>query len=93
MNILTVKDANTTAIQLTWPRQPDYKDGYSYLVVAGQAGTVVQTDTTTYEAYTFSNLTPGALYYFNVSTVVNEVNSEVTTISIDTSKTRLFVAD
>lgn len=90
---LTVKDVNTTAVHLTWLRQPDYKDRYVYLVVAWQAGTVVQTDTTAYEAYTFSNLTPGAFYYFDVSTVVDGVESEVTTISIDTSKTRLFVAD
>lgn len=90
---LTVKDVNTTAIQLTWPRQPDYKDPYSYLVVARQAGTVVQTDTTDYEAYTFSNLTPGALYNFDVFTVVDGVKSEVATTSTNTSKTRLFVAD
>lgn len=93
VNNLMVKDVNTTAIQLTWLRQPDYKDGYSYLVVARQAGTTVQTDTAAYEAYTFSNLTPGTLYYFYVFTVLDEVRSEVTTISNDTSKTRLFVAD
>lgn len=83
---LTVKAVNTTAIQLTWTRQPDYKDRYVYLVVARQAGTMVQKDTTAYEAYTFSDLTPGAFYYFDVFTVVDGVQSEVTTISIDTSK-------
>ncbi|TNN00535.1 hypothetical protein fugu_011781 [Takifugu bimaculatus] len=81
---LTVKAVNMTAIQLTWLRQPDYKGHYSYLVVARQAGTKVQNDTTAYENYTFSNLTPGALYYFEVFTVVDGVRSEVTMISIDT---------
>lgn len=90
---LTVKAVNMTAIQLTWLNQPDYKDHYSYLVVARLAGTKVQNDTTADEAYTFSNLTPGAFYYFEVFTVVNGVRSEATMISIDTSKTRLFVAD
>lgn len=90
---LTVKDVNTTAIQLTWLGQPDYKDPFSYLVFARQAGTVVQNDTTTSEAYTFSNLTPGALYDFEVVAVVEGVKSEAATISINTSKTGLFVAD
>ncbi|TWW75630.1 Receptor-type tyrosine-protein phosphatase eta, partial [Takifugu flavidus] len=81
---LTVKAVNMTAIQLTWLRQPDYKGHYSYLVVARQAGTKVQNDTTAYENYTFSNLTPGALYYFEVFTVADGVRSEVTMISIDT---------
>lgn len=89
---LTVKDANTTAIQLTWLSQSDYKWSYIYLVVARLAGVMVHTNTTPHKAYTFSSLTPGALYDLDVFTVVDVVKSEVQTISIDTSKTRqLFV--
>lgn len=90
---LTEKHVNTTTIQLTWPGQPKYEDPFFYQVVARQAGTVVRNDTTTHDAYTFSHLTPGVLYDFDVFAVVAGVKSEVTTISIQTSKTRLFVAD
>lgn len=94
VNNLTVLDANTTAIQLAWLRQTDYKVSYSYAVAARQDSVLVQNDTTAKENYTFSDLTPGTSYEFEVLTVVDVVKSEVKTISSDTGKTRQrFVAD
>lgn len=94
VNNLTVLDVNTTAIQLAWLRQTDYKVSYFYVVAARQASVLVQNDTTANKFYTFSGLTPGTSYEFEVLTVVDVVRSEVKTISSDTSKTRQrFVAD
>lgn len=94
VNNLKVLDVNTTAIQLAWLRQTDYKVSYFYLVAARQASVLVQNYTTKNETYTFSNLTPGTSYEFEVFTVVDVVISEVKTISNDTGKARQrFVAD
>ncbi|XP_035013189.2 receptor-type tyrosine-protein phosphatase eta isoform X6 [Hippoglossus stenolepis] len=72
---LSVSDMNTTAIQLTWLRQSDYKPSYSYLVKALQNATEVQQNRTGTETYTFSHLRPGNLYTFSVFTYVEEVMS------------------
>lgn len=89
-----VADEKATAVRLEWLRQADYKQSYSYLLVAQQAGVVVQNYTTPNETSTFLNLTPGESYVFDVYTVVGGVKSEVKSISSDTSKTRPgFVTD
>ncbi|XP_071360006.1 receptor-type tyrosine-protein phosphatase beta isoform X5 [Trachinotus anak] len=72
---LTVSEVNTTAIRLTWLKQCDYKTSHSYLVIALQDGIEVQKNQTETETYTFFDLTPGELYTFNVSTVVEGVMS------------------
>ncbi|XP_051915969.1 receptor-type tyrosine-protein phosphatase eta-like isoform X2 [Hippocampus zosterae] len=72
---LKVKDYNTTAIQLTWFSSSDYKDTYSYLLIAFQDSTIVQHGTTKTQMYTFYNLIPGTLYSFEVFTVVEGLNS------------------
>ncbi|XP_077372151.1 receptor-type tyrosine-protein phosphatase eta isoform X2 [Festucalex cinctus] len=82
---LKVKDFNTTAIQLIWSRSSDYKDTYSYLLIAFQDNTMVQQWTTTSEMYTFFNLIPGTLYSFDVFTVVEGLNSTLEHISQYTS--------
>ncbi|XP_019749602.1 receptor-type tyrosine-protein phosphatase eta-like isoform X3 [Hippocampus comes] len=72
---LKVKDYNTTAIQLTWFSSSDYKDTYSYLLIAFKDNTMVQHGTTKTQMYTFYNLIPGTLYSFEVFTVVEGLNS------------------
>ncbi|KAM8750635.1 receptor-type tyrosine-protein phosphatase beta-like isoform 11-T11 [Acanthopagrus schlegelii] len=76
---LKVGDVNTTAIQLNWSRQNDYKPSYSYRVEALHNNMVVQNASTETETYTFSNLTPGEYYTFKVFTVVERVESTVAT--------------
>ncbi|XP_055365802.1 receptor-type tyrosine-protein phosphatase eta [Betta splendens] len=70
---------NTTTVLLTWARQSDKKDSYSYEVIALDGATVVQDRTTITENYTFFGLTSGKLYTFNVFTVVAGVKSTVQT--------------
>ncbi|XP_077424965.1 receptor-type tyrosine-protein phosphatase eta-like [Vanacampus margaritifer] len=82
---LKVKDFNTTAIQLIWSRSSDYKDTYSYLLIAFQDNTIVQQWTTKSEMYTFFNLIPGTLYSFDVFTVVEGMKSTSEHISQYTS--------
>ncbi|XP_067357782.1 receptor-type tyrosine-protein phosphatase eta [Channa argus] len=77
---LTV-NVNTSAIQLTWLRQPDYKTSYSYFLIASNVSGVIRMNSTNTETFTFFNLTPGELYNFSVSTVVQEIHSTVQTIS------------
>lgn len=72
---LRVEDYNTTAIRLTWFNSSDYKDTYSYLLIAFQDNTMVQHGTTKTQMYTFYNLMPGTLYSFDVFTVVEGLNS------------------
>lgn len=75
---LTVAYVNTTAVQLSWLKQDDFKPGYSYEVTVlgdGQANT--QSATT--EDYTVTSLTPGENYTFQVLTVVQGVKSTVET--------------
>ncbi|XP_061826005.1 receptor-type tyrosine-protein phosphatase eta-like isoform X1 [Nerophis lumbriciformis] len=72
---LRVKDVNTTAITLTWLRQSDHKDSYAYLATMSQDGKVLHNVSTKTEIYTFSGLTPGASYSFEVFTVVEGVKS------------------
>lgn len=74
---------NTTAVKLKWHNQ---NASYTYLVIARQNTMVVQNDSTVEETYTFFHLTPGALYTFDVFTVVEGVKSAVNTISSYTSK-------
>lgn len=76
----------TMTIQLTWLRQRDHKPTYSYLVIARQDAQVVQNYSTNAENHTFSSLTPGVLYTFDVFTVVGGVSSPGSSISISTSK-------
>ncbi|KAK0141046.1 Receptor-type tyrosine-protein phosphatase eta [Merluccius polli] len=72
---LTVVAVNTTAVQLTWVSQDDYKQGYSYQVTL-RVGKVYQPpQVTTTENYTVTGLTPGESYTWCVVTVVGEVNS------------------
>lgn len=80
------KYVTTTSIQLTWDRQEDHKSTYSYLVIARQGANVVQNYSTNAENHTFFSLTPGALYTFDVFTVVGGVSSSQSSISISTSK-------
>lgn len=83
-----------TTIQLEWLRPTDYKASYSYLVVAWQASTMVQSNGTANETYTFSGLTPGEQYNFEVFTVVEKVQSQTQSIASNTSETRLcFLTD
>ncbi|XP_054633086.1 receptor-type tyrosine-protein phosphatase eta isoform X4 [Dunckerocampus dactyliophorus] len=72
---LMVKDVNTTAITLKWLRPSDHKDSYSYLLTVFQDGTMLHNASTKTETYTFSGLTPGAPYSFEVFTVVEGVKS------------------
>ncbi|XP_040893830.1 receptor-type tyrosine-protein phosphatase eta isoform X2 [Toxotes jaculatrix] len=67
--------SNTTAIQLTWSQQSDYKTSYSYLVQAFQDTIEVQRNQTATESYTFFGLNPGELYTLYVFTVVEGVKS------------------
>lgn len=80
MTNLRVEDVNTTAIRLTWQKQPDYLSSYSYLVQALdlRAGTVVYNVSTQAETYTFIDLIPGNEYKSQVYAVVSGVKSEVT---------------
>ncbi|XP_042352632.1 receptor-type tyrosine-protein phosphatase eta isoform X3 [Plectropomus leopardus] len=72
---------STRTIHLTWLRQSDHKASYSYLVIALQDAKMVQNDSTQVENYTFTDLTPGTLYTFDVFTVVEGVRSEVESTS------------
>ncbi|GLD60175.1 receptor-type tyrosine-protein phosphatase eta-like isoform X4 [Lates japonicus] len=78
---LTVSEVSTTAIQLTWTKQSDYKTSYSYLVIALRDNTEVQSNRTETETFTFFGLTPGQLYTFYVYTVIERVNSTWENIS------------
>ncbi|XP_050929430.1 receptor-type tyrosine-protein phosphatase eta isoform X11 [Lates calcarifer] len=78
---LTVSEVSTTAIQLTWTKQSDYKTSYSYLVIALQNNTEILSGRIETETFTFSGLTPGELYTFYVYTVVERVNSTRENIS------------
>lgn len=82
---LSVTDVKTTAIQLSWLRQSDYKPSYSYLVIALQGAQVVENNSTKMENYTFFNLVPGKPYSFRVFTVVEGVKSTVENTSSYTS--------
>nr|XP_046249269.1 receptor-type tyrosine-protein phosphatase beta-like isoform X6 [Scatophagus argus] len=77
---LTVQEVNTTSIRLTWLRQSDHKSSYSYLVIV-RLDMTVQKYSTENETYTFSLLTPGVLYTFDVFTVVGGVMSAVNSTS------------
>lgn len=77
--------SETTSIQLTWQRQSDFKSSYKYLVEAYQGAVLVQNRTVEQETYNFTELSPGILYNFFVSVVVDEVFSEKETISSRTS--------
>ncbi|XP_039989379.1 receptor-type tyrosine-protein phosphatase eta isoform X2 [Xiphias gladius] len=72
---LTVSDVSTTAIQLTWLKQSDYKTSYSYRVMAFLNNIELQSNQTETETYTFYHLLPGDLYTFYVFTVVEGVES------------------
>lgn len=83
---LTVAYVNTTAVQLSWLKQDDFKPGYSYQVTVlgdGQANKPPQS--TTIENYTVTSLTPGENYTFQVLTVVQGVRSTVETTTSHTS--------
>lgn len=84
---LTAAAVNTTAIQLTWVRQTDHKPSYSYWVEALNNTGVIQNASAQTETYTFSDLTPGKSYTFNVFTVIEGVKSTVATAK---SFTRMF---
>uniref|UniRef100_A0A8C7YEU1 protein-tyrosine-phosphatase n=1 Tax=Oryzias sinensis TaxID=183150 RepID=A0A8C7YEU1_9TELE len=76
--------SETTSIQLTWQRQSDFKSSYKYLVEAYQGAVLVQNRTVEQETYNFTELSPGTLYNFFVSVVVDKVFSEKETISSQT---------
>ena len=77
---LLVADVNTTAVYLTWLRQDDHKSDYSYQVTVLEKDIPKQWNTNT-EYYTVTSLTPGVNYTFQVSTVVQGVQSTEETIS------------
>lgn len=83
MTNLTVESMNTTAVKLKWNKQ---KLNSTYLVIARQHTMVVQNDSTVEETYTFIHLTPGAVYTFDVFTVVEGVKSAVNSVLSCTSK-------
>uniref|UniRef100_A0A3B3XAX1 protein-tyrosine-phosphatase n=1 Tax=Poecilia mexicana TaxID=48701 RepID=A0A3B3XAX1_9TELE len=95
---LTVSFVNTTSIQLSWPRQNDYKDSYKYLVEAWRGSERVHNDSTYNETYSFNSLIPGTLYTFNVLTVHEGVQSTIvsgilaigTTSSLSVSWTKAY---
>ncbi|CAL8376120.1 unnamed protein product [Arctogadus glacialis] len=72
---LTAADVNTTAVRLTWLKQDDHKQEYSYRVTVLENVTQIQQLNTTTENYTVTSLTPGVYYTFQVSTVVQGVKS------------------
>ena len=78
---LKVAELNTTAVYLTWLRQDDHKSDYSYEVTVLQEKDIPIQFKTNTENYTFTSLTPGVNYTFQVSTVVHGVKSTVETTS------------
>ena len=83
---LTVAAVSTTAVQLTWVRQDDYKQGYSYQVTVRKDGKDDQPpQSTTTENYTVTGLTPGESYTWCVVTVVGKVKSTEECITDNTS--------
>ncbi|CAL8358679.1 unnamed protein product [Lota lota] len=92
---LTVANVNTTAVHLTWLRQDDHKSDYTYQVTVFGKDVQPPKSTTT-ENYTVTSLTPGVMYTFQVSTVVQGVKStEENTTSYTTPRavTNLTVAN
>ncbi|XP_041651491.1 receptor-type tyrosine-protein phosphatase beta isoform X4 [Cheilinus undulatus] len=71
------ENVTTTSVRLSWSRQSDYKQSYSYLVMALHGAMRVHNDSTKTETYTFTNLCPGRLYTFKVITEVDGVESSV----------------
>ncbi|KAG7468403.1 hypothetical protein MATL_G00142530 [Megalops atlanticus] len=81
---LTAEAVNKTAINITWNRQNDHKDTYSYQVSISQAGSLIQNKTTSSESISIGSLSPGSNYTCSVTTVVNDVQSDPATTSVFT---------
>ncbi|XP_036399313.1 receptor-type tyrosine-protein phosphatase eta [Megalops cyprinoides] len=84
VNGLTAEAVNKTAINITWNRQDDYKDTYSYQVSISQAGSLIQGKNTSSQSIIISSLSPGSNYTCSVTTVVNDVQSDPATTSVFT---------
>ncbi|XP_036068490.1 receptor-type tyrosine-protein phosphatase eta isoform X4 [Oryzias melastigma] len=83
-------ESGTTFINVTWDRQSDYKDSYTYLVKAFDGNVLVQNQTVKLETYNFSSLSPGTFYNIVVSVSVNQVSSEEVWISSQTIPEKVF---
>ncbi|KAJ8406506.1 hypothetical protein AAFF_G00300800 [Aldrovandia affinis] len=79
---LTAIAINKTAFSLTWARQNDHKNTYSYLVSVYEASAFAQNRTTTNENANFNELRPGTYYTCNVFTIVASVQSDLATTKV-----------